>query len=52
MDHLLLWTDINVTGFQQSENMHGVRYTQVIGDGDSSVLYTIQATVQSYAVEM
>ena len=28
--------------------MHGIRYTEVIGDGDSSVLYTIQMTVQSY----
>ena len=29
--------------------MHGVRYTHVIGDGDSLVLYTIQTTVQSYS---
>ena len=40
--------DIIATGFRLSESMHGVRYTQVIGDGDSSVLYTIQTTVQSY----
>ena len=39
---------IIATGFRQSENMHGVRYTQVIGDGNSSVLYIIQTTVQSY----
>ena len=48
MNHLLLWTDINVTGFRQSENIHGIQYTQGIGDGDCSVLYTIQTTVQSY----
>ena len=29
--------DIIATGFRLSETMHGVRYTQVIGDGDSSV---------------
>ena len=40
--------DIIATGFRLSETMHGVRYTQVIGDGDSSVLYTIQTTVQTY----
>ena len=37
--------DIIATGFRLSESMHGVRYTQVIGDGDSSVFYTIQTTV-------
>ena len=40
--------DIIATGFRLSETMHGVRYTQVIGDGDSSVFYTIQTTVPSY----
>ena len=33
--------DIIATGFRLSETMHGVQYTQVIGNVDSSVLYTI-----------
>ena len=37
--------DIIAAGFRQSEAMHGVRYTKVVGDGDSSVLYTIHTTV-------
>ena len=40
--------DIIASGFRLSESMHGVRYTQVIGDGDSSVFYTIQTTVPTY----
>ena len=32
--------DIIATGFWLSDTMHGMQYTQVIGDGDSSVLYT------------
>ena len=40
--------DIIATGFWLSETMHGVQYAQVIGDEDSSVLYTIQAKIQSY----
>ena len=44
--------DIIVTGFRLSETMHGVWYTQVIGDGDSSVLYTIQTTVQTYGRDL
>ena len=28
--------------FMASESMHGLHYTEVIGDGDSSVLHTIQ----------
>ena len=42
-------TDIIATGFRLSEITHGVQYTQVTGDGDSSVLYTIQTTVQCYS---
>ena len=30
-------TDIILKGFLQSEEQHGLRYTQFIGDGDSSV---------------
>lgn len=32
--------------------MHDLRYMKVIGDGDSSVLYTIQTTVQPYGKEV
>ena len=31
-------TDIIVSGFNAAEDMHGVRYMRVIGDGDSSVM--------------
>ncbi|KAK5640569.1 hypothetical protein RI129_011380 [Pyrocoelia pectoralis] len=31
-------SDIIVEGFQQSISMHGLKYTQLVGDGDSSVL--------------
>ena len=37
--------EIIAAGFRQSEAMHGVRYTKVVGDGDGSVLYTIHTTV-------
>ena len=37
--------DIIAAGFRQSEAMHGVKYTKVVGDGDSSVLCTIYTTV-------
>ena len=37
--------DIIAAGFRQSEAMHGVRYMKVVGDGDSSVLYTIHTAV-------
>ena len=40
--------DIIATGFRIME-MHGVRYTEVIGDGDSSVLHNIRTTVLSYS---
>ena len=40
--------DIIATGFRISEEMHDVRYTEVIGDGDSSVLHNICTTVLSY----
>ena len=44
--------DIIATGFRLSETMHGVRYIQVIGDGDSSVFYTIQTTIPSYGRDL
>ena len=40
--------DIIATGFRISEEKHGVRYTEVIGDGDSLVLHNIRTTVLSY----
>ena len=37
--------DIIAAGFKPSESMHGLHYTEVIEDGDISVLYTVQTTV-------
>ena len=37
--------DIIAADFRQSEAMHEVRCMKVVGDGDSSVLYTIHTTV-------
>jgi len=37
--------DIIAARFKASESMHGLDLTEVIGDGDSSVLYTVQTTV-------
>ena len=41
-------SDIIASGFKLSEQIHGLRYTKLIGDGDSSVLHTIQTTVLTY----
>ena len=38
-------SDIIVEGFNLSESMHGLRYMQFIGDGDSSVHYNIVTSV-------
>ena len=38
-------TDIIAEGFSQSEEMYGLRYMSVIGDGDSSVMATIRQAV-------
>ena len=38
-------SDIVVEGFRMSETTHGVRYMEVIGDGDSSVLSAIRSQV-------
>ena len=38
-------SDILVEGFRASEATHGVRYMEVIGDGDSSVLAAIRSQV-------
>ena len=38
-------SDILVAGFRASEATHGVRYMEVIGDGDSSVLAAIRSQV-------
>lgn len=37
--------DIVVEGFNSSIQMHGVRYKEIIGDGDSSVLAKIRSNV-------
>ena len=38
-------TDIILEGFIEAEKVHGVRYTQFIGDGDSSVYPTLLTSV-------
>ena len=38
-------TDMLVEGFKAAESMHGLRYMRMTGDGDSSVLPNIQASV-------
>lgn len=40
--------DIVVEGFRHAETMHGVRYMFLIGDGDSSVLTSIQQSVPEW----
>ncbi len=37
-------TDILLEGFLQAEQVHGVRYTQFIGDGDSSICSLLHTT--------
>lgn len=41
-------TDIILEGFRKAEKQHGVRYTKVIGDGDSSVYPTLVAGVPGW----
>ena len=41
-------TDIILEGFQEAERVHGVRYTQFIGDGDSSVYPTLLQNVPGW----
>ena len=45
-------TDILLEGFKQAE-LHGLRYTKFIGDGDSSVFPTLvtQVPVWGHAIE-
>ena len=38
-------TDIILEGFVEAEKVHGVRYTQFIGDGDSSIYPTLLTSV-------
>ena len=40
-------SDIILEGFHLSERTHGIRYMRVIGDGDSSVMATLQQSVVS-----
>ena len=35
--------DILLKGFTEAEQVHGVRYMRVIGDGDSSLLYRLRS---------
>ena len=37
--------DIITEGFQRSEEMHQLRFTQLVGDGDSSVFYSVALNV-------
>ena len=41
-------TDIILEGFLEAERVHGVRYTQFIGDGDSSVYSTLIQNVPEW----
>ena len=41
-------TDIVLEGFMEAERVHGVRYTQFIGDGDSSVYPTLLTSVPGW----
>ena len=38
-------SDILVNGFLEAESMHGIRYTKLIADGDSSVFAQLQEKV-------
>ena len=40
-----------ILGFRQSENMHGLRYLWLIGDGDGSVYHRVVTGVPSYGCE-
>ena len=42
-------TDIVLEGFLEAERVHGVRYTQLIGDGDSSVYPTLLQNVPGWS---
>ena len=39
-------SDIITEGFQRSEEMHQLRFTQLVGDGDSSVFYSVALNVE------
>ena len=41
-------TEAILEGFQQSERVHGLRYTSFVGDGDSSVYPTLLQEVPTY----
>ena len=41
-------TDIVLEGFLEAERVHGVRYTQFVGDGDSSVYPTLLTSVPGW----
>ena len=41
-------TDVILEGFLEAEQVHGVRYTKFIGDGDSSVYPTLLQSVPGW----
>ena len=41
-------SDIILEGFLEAEKVHGVRYTQFVGDGDSSVYSTLLTQVPGW----
>ena len=40
--------DMIVGGFKAAESLHGLRYMRMTGDGDSSVLANIQASIPGW----
>ena len=44
--------DIILEGFRLSEEMHGLRYLWLIGDGDSSVYHSVVTGVPSYGKDI
>jgi len=43
-------TDIILKGFKAAQTQHGVRYTNYVGDGDSSVYSALVANVPEMGV--
>ena len=44
--------NIILEGFQLSEEMHGLRYRWLIGDGDSSVYHAVVSGVPTYGIDI
>ena len=43
---------IILEGFQQSENMYGLRYLWLVGDGESSIYHSVETGVPSYGCDI